>query len=119
MPQQYGCDTLNKILYLLGCQGQAKPETERRKSDNGCQAINPVLRQHRAQPLSSARTERLIVTGKKLSAFAERENYARQDDKKLASLPLFPVPAERKAKTGMEKCRKDSKISFNPLTWSI
>ncbi len=55
------------------------------------------------------------VDGKKLSALAERKNDARPDDKKLASLPLFLVPAEKKAKTGMEKCRKDSKKSFNPL----
>ncbi len=55
------------------------------------------------------------VDGKKLSAFAGRKNYARPEDKKLASLPLFLVPAERKDKTGMEKCRKDSKKSFNPL----
>ena len=33
------------------------------------------------------------VDGKKLSAFAERENYARPDDKKLASLPRFLVPS--------------------------
>ncbi len=37
------------------------------------------------------------VDGKKLSAFAERKNYARPDVKKLASLPFFLVPAERKA----------------------
>ena len=55
------------------------------------------------------------VAGKKLSAFAERENYARPEGKKPASLPLFLAAVERNDKTGMGKCRKDRKKSLNPL----